>query len=146
MQNPTSAVHLYGTLALAEAAVKSLHRAGLEISKLSIVGHDPKSEKHVIFWVPGVGPSLLAGPMVASLIVAIEGASVDLGLSAVGAGLQSMGIAHECISEYEKNIAAGQYVLIFHGEVREVVRASTVLDDKNDLAAKRPSRLPAAQI
>src|SRR5215475_905945 len=42
--------------------------------------------------IPGIGPVLVAGPLVAALAAALEGAAVGGGLSAIGAGLYSLGI------------------------------------------------------
>lgn len=39
------------------------------------------------FWVPGVGPLLVAGPLVGLIVSAVEGAAVVGGLSALGAAL-----------------------------------------------------------
>jgi hypothetical protein len=44
------------------------------------------------FVIPGLGPILVAGPLVAWIIGALEGAVVVGGLSALGAGLYSIGI------------------------------------------------------
>src|SRR6202451_4584374 len=44
------------------------------------------------FWVPGIGPLLVAGPLVAWIVGALEGAAVVGGLSALGAALASIGI------------------------------------------------------
>jgi len=43
------------------------------------------------FAIPGIGPVLVAGPLVAWIIGALEGAVVVGGLTAVGAGLFSIG-------------------------------------------------------
>jgi uncharacterized membrane protein len=44
------------------------------------------------FWVPGLGPLLVAGPLSASIVAALECAVVVGGLSALGAALYSIGI------------------------------------------------------
>ena len=44
------------------------------------------------FMIPGLGPILAAGPVVAWIVGAVEGAVVVGGVSALGAGLYSMGI------------------------------------------------------
>src|SRR6202453_5021688 len=44
------------------------------------------------FWIPGIGPILVGGPLVAWIIAALESAVVVGGISAVGAGLYSLGI------------------------------------------------------
>ena len=41
------------------------------------------------FWVPGVGPLLVVGPLVMAIVGALEGAVVTGGLSALGAGLSA---------------------------------------------------------
>ena len=47
------------------------------------------------FWVPGIGPLLVAGPIAASIVGALEGAVMTGGLTALGAGLYSVGIPKE---------------------------------------------------
>jgi len=49
------------------------------------------------FAIPGIGPVLIAGPLVAWIIGALEGAVVVGGLTAVGAGLYSIGIPKDSI-------------------------------------------------
>src|SRR5271157_6565269 len=53
------------------------------------------------FAIPGIGPILVAGPLVAWMAGALEGAVVVGGLSAIGAGLYSMGIPKDSIVRYE---------------------------------------------
>src|SRR6204780_4428921 len=53
------------------------------------------------FWIPGIGPILVGGPLVASIIAALESAVVVGGLSAIGAGLVSLGIPKNSIVRYE---------------------------------------------
>src|ERR1019366_10784292 len=44
-----------------------------------------------LFLIPGLGPILAAGPIVAWIVAGLEGAAVVGGVSAVGAGLVSIG-------------------------------------------------------
>jgi hypothetical protein len=83
------------------------------------------------FLVPGVGPLLFAGPIVGYLVGALEGAVVVGGLSALGAGLYSMGIPKDSILQYETAIKSGNYVLIAHGSDVETVHARKVLNGAN---------------
>src|ERR1035438_5148989 len=53
------------------------------------------------FWVPGVGQVLVAGPLVAWIVGALEGAVVVGGLTAIGAGLYGVGIPKDSILRYE---------------------------------------------
>jgi hypothetical protein len=79
------------------------------------------------FWIPGLGPLLVAGPLVSWIIGALEGAVVVGGLSAVGAGLLSLGIPKDSILKYETALKAGKYVVIAHGTADEAARAKTIL-------------------
>src|SRR5271167_2616288 len=47
------------------------------------------------FAIPGIGPALVAGPLVGWIIGALEGAVLGGGLTAVGMGLLSIGIPKE---------------------------------------------------
>jgi hypothetical protein len=79
------------------------------------------------FWVPGVGPVLIAGPLVAWIVAALEGAVVIGGLSALGAALYSIGIPRNSILQYETSVEAGKYLLVAHGTEAEVSRAQEIL-------------------
>lgn len=79
------------------------------------------------FWVPGLGPLMIAGPLVAWIVGALEGAVVVGGLSALGAALYSVGIPEESILQYETAIKADKIVLMVHGPPDEVTKAQTIL-------------------
>ena len=81
-----------------------------------------------MFFIPGLGPLLIAGPLVGWLVGALEGAVVVGGMSALGAGLFSIGIPKDSILQYETALKAGKFVLIAHGSVAEVAEAKRVLD------------------
>src|SRR5579864_5213589 len=51
------------------------------------------------FAIPGVGPVLVAGPLIAWIVSALEGAVVVGGLTAIGAGLYSFGIPKNSVVE-----------------------------------------------
>jgi len=94
------------------------------------------------FLIPGIGPVLVAGPFLAALVGALESAVVVGGLSALTAGLVSLGIPKESAIKYEAEIKADKFVLVAHGTVEEVERARTVLAatspasiENHDLAA-----------
>ena len=81
------------------------------------------------FLVPGVGPLLVAGPLVAWIVGALEGAAVVGGFSALGAALVSIGIPKDSVLQYEANVKAGKFLLILHGTPQEVERAKDSLDN-----------------
>jgi len=79
------------------------------------------------FMIPGFGPVLAAGPIVAWIVGALEGAAVVGGLSAIGAGLYSIGIPKDSILQYETSLKAGKFMLAVHGTPDEVTRAKAIL-------------------
>ena len=79
------------------------------------------------FLIPGIGPLLAAGPVVAWIVGALESAAVVGGLSALGAGLYSIGIPEESVIEYETQVKAGKFMVIAHGPHEEVVKARGAL-------------------
>jgi uncharacterized membrane protein len=81
------------------------------------------------FLVPGVGPLLVAGPLVTWIVGALEGAVIVGGLSALGAALASIGIPRDSILRYEASLKAGKFLLILHATADEVQRAKDRLDD-----------------
>jgi hypothetical protein len=78
--------------------------------------------------VPGIGPVVAAGSIVSWIVAALEGAVVVGGLSALGAGLYSLGIPKNSVVKYETSIKAGKFVLIAHGTAKEVAKASDMLE------------------
>ena len=80
-----------------------------------------------IFWVPAIGPVLVGGPLGASIVAALEDAVVAGGLSAIGAGLFSIGLSRDSIVTYETAIKAGQYVVVAHGTSAGGAKARSIL-------------------
>ena len=88
-----------------------------------------------LFWVPAVGPVLVAGPLVAWIVAGLEGAVAVGGLSAIGAGLYSLGIPKNSVLTYETAIKADKFLLAVHGTAAEAAKA------KDILSATRPAEL-----
>jgi hypothetical protein len=80
------------------------------------------------FVIPGIGPLLVAGPLVAWIVGALEGAVVVGGLSAVGAGLYSIGIPKDSVIQYEMDLKTDKYLLMVHGTAAEVVKARDIIE------------------
>jgi hypothetical protein len=150
----------------AEAAVKELQQSGFDMKKLSIVGRDYHTDENVVayynagdrmkyrgktgafwggilgllfgsafFFVPGVGPLVMAGPIVGWIVGALEGAVVG-GLSAIGAGLYSLGIPKDSILQYETALTTGKFVLIAHGSAAETAHAQKIISETNPEASE----------
>jgi hypothetical protein len=83
------------------------------------------------FIIPGVGPVLIAGPLAAWVVGALEGAAAVGGLSVLGAALYSVGIPRDSILRYESAVKADKYVLVAHGTAEEVMKAKNTLKATN---------------
>jgi uncharacterized membrane protein len=81
-----------------------------------------------LFAIPGIGPILVAGPLVAWIIAGLEGAAVVGGVSAVGAGLVSIGIPKDSVLKYEVALKTDKYLLVVHGTPDEVAKAKDIID------------------
>ncbi len=79
------------------------------------------------FWVPGFGPLVVAGPLVASIVGGLEGAVVMGGLSALGAALYSIGIPNDSILKYESALKNDRFVVVVHGSTEELAQAKDIL-------------------
>lgn len=83
---------------------------------------------YAFFVVPGIGPVLVAGPVAAWIVAALEGAAVVGGLSAIGAGLYSIGIPRDSVLQYEVALKADKFLLIAHGTADEVAKARETIE------------------
>ncbi|MDR3632901.1 MAG: permease [Isosphaeraceae bacterium] len=83
------------------------------------------------FWVPGIGQLLVAGPLVVWIVGALEGAVVTGGLTALGAGLYSIGIPKNSVLQYETEVKNGKLLMVVHGTPEEVKRAKDLLDQSD---------------
>ncbi len=70
----------------------------------------------------------MAGPLVAALVSALEGAVVVGGLSALGAGLYSIGIPKNSVLQYESALKADKFLLVAHGTAEDAAKAKSMLD------------------
>jgi uncharacterized membrane protein len=80
------------------------------------------------FMIPGIGPVVIAGPLVSWIVGALEGAVVVGGVSALGAGLASMGIPRDSVLKYETALKADKFLLVAHGSPEQVDRAKSILE------------------
>lgn len=77
--------------------------------------------------IPGVGPLVVAGPLVGWIVGALEGAVTLGGLSALGAALYGLGIPKDSIVHYQTVLKTGRYVLIAHGSAEDISRAREII-------------------
>ena len=79
-----------------------------------------------LFFIPGLGPILAAGPIVAWIVAGLEGAVAVGGVSAIGAGLVSIGIPKDSVLKYELALKTDKYVMIAHGTGADVLTAREI--------------------
>lgn len=97
-----------------------------------------------LFLIPGVGPVAVAGSAVAWIVGALESALVVGGLSALGAGLYSIGVPKDSALKYESSVRAGKFVLIARGTPIEAdlarrILANTAAEEINVHEAEQPA-------
>jgi hypothetical protein len=138
----------------AEAAIKTLHESGFDMRRLSVVGQNYSTDEQPTgfvnagdrmltwgrfgaFWgsiwgllfgsamvaIPGIGTVMFAGWLVAAL----EGALVGGSAAALGGALASIGIPNNSVVSYERELKAGSFLLLAHGDESEVRRAKDIL-------------------
>ena len=88
-----------------------------------------------VFVLPGLGVVGMAGPIVATLVGALEGAVVVGGLSALGAALTQVGVPKDQVIKYEAALKVDKYLLVVHGSAADQERARGVLTQANTLFA-----------
>lgn len=82
-----------------------------------------------LFAIPGLGAILVVGPLVAWIVAGLEGAVVVGGVSALGAGLVSIGIPHDSVVEYEVALRSDKFLLLVHGTPKMIQRAKNIIAD-----------------
>ena len=88
-----------------------------------------------VFVLPGLGLVGMAGPFVATLVGALEGAAVVGGLSALGAALTQIGVPKDQAIKYEAALKVDKYLLVVHGSAEDQARAREVLADAKTMIA-----------
>ena len=96
-----------------------------------------------LFLIPGVGHIMVLGPLVTWIVGALSEAVVVGGLTALGAGLYSIGIPKDSILRYETALKADRFVVVAHGTIEEVTTAKEILKRTNPLSVDE-HRVPAA--
>ncbi len=87
------------------------------------------------FFVPGIGHIVVLGPVGGWILGAIESAVIVAGLSALGAGLYSVGIPKDSVIKYETAVKADKFLVIAHGTKEEVDKAKDVINTTGPVEA-----------
>ncbi len=78
------------------------------------------------FWVPGIGPLLVAGPLVSWIVARLKAAQRRAGYGP-RAGLYSIGIPKNSVLQYETEVKNRKILLLAQGTPEEVERAKDIL-------------------
>ena len=100
------------------------------------------------FAIPGIGPVLVAGPVISGIVGALEGAVISGGLTAIGAGLYGMGIPKDSVIEYETALKTDKFLLTMYDTASEVERARSVIEgtQPNSMTLHEAKRIAASVI
>ena len=80
-----------------------------------------------LFFIPGIGHIVALGPVGGMIVGALENAVIVGGLSALGAGLFSVGIPKDSVVKYETAVKADKFLVIVHGTGDEVTKAKEII-------------------
>lgn len=80
--------------------------------------------------IPGIGPVIVFGPLVSWIVRALKGSVMAGELSALGAGLHSIGIPTNSIMEYEQALRFDKFIVIAHGTSNDVAKANSILESR----------------
>jgi hypothetical protein len=86
-----------------------------------------------LFLIPGIGPVLLAGPIITTLVGGLEGAIVVGGLSALGGALFSLGIPKDSVVKYETALKADKFLVLAHGTSLDIDKARNIMAKANEV-------------
>lgn len=94
------------------------------------------------FFIPGIGPVMVGGPLVAWMIGALEAAVVTGGLTALGGALVSIGIPRDSVLQYETALKSSKFIVIVHGTAQEVEKAKAILLNRAEETAEHEVSIP----
>ncbi|MFL9923422.1 DUF1269 domain-containing protein [Herbaspirillum lusitanum] len=80
-----------------------------------------------VFYIPGIGLLVMAGPIVAMLVSNFDGAPVGGGITALGAAFSDFGATGHQAMQYESELKTDKYVLLVHGSTEDVAKLNYLL-------------------
>lgn len=159
MHEMNSIVAVYEAPVDAVDGVNDLHKAGFDMTKVSVVAREYQNQEHVVgyygagggsarywgklaaFWgeaggmlreaaffvLPGLGPVLMAGPVVSAVVSSLEETPENRGFGALDAALRRMGIPSDSVVRYESELCADKFLVLAHWTADELLHAKDVL-------------------
>jgi len=89
-----------------------------------------------LFFIPGIGHIVALGPVGGMIVGALENAVIVGGLSALGAGLFSVGIPKDSVIKYETAVKADKFLVIAHGTEDEVTKAKEIINSTDPVESE----------
>jgi hypothetical protein len=89
-----------------------------------------------LFFIPGIGHIVALGPVGGMIVGALENAVIVGGLSALGAGLYSVGIPKDSVIKYETAVKADKFLVIVHGTEEEVKKAKEIIQSTHPVESE----------
>lgn len=80
--------------------------------------------------IPGIGPIVLAGAGVATLVSTLAGGAIGAATGNLIAGLMSLEISEEQAKVYSERVSRGEYLVIVDGTEAEIRRAEGILSSR----------------
>jgi uncharacterized membrane protein len=158
-----SLVATYRSHDAAEDAIRTLQRAGADMTRLSIVGRDfytqhaldyPIPQQRMAQWaghgalwgslwgvllgsaffvIPALGPVVVMGPLVATMVSALEGAALGAVLGALSAALTGLGASPDAAQRLEAAVRGGQFLVLAGGSAQLVEHTRALLCTQSTL-------------
>ncbi len=79
------------------------------------------------YFIPDIGRVMVFGPLASRIVRVLEYSVIPSDLSALGAGLRSIGIAKHLIAEYERALKFDKFLVIAHEMPDEKAKTGSIL-------------------
>jgi hypothetical protein len=93
--------------------------------------------------LPGVGPVVVAGPLVAAVVAGLEGAVAGTALGALAGALVGLGVPRERALKYEKQVQGGKFLVVVRAAPDAVARAHHLLEPQPPAEVSEYKTTPA---
>lgn len=161
MEDNETVVATYKTHVEAEDAIQRLHQGGLPVDRISVMGRDWQVREDVqgyyhpggaavegaqegawlgglfgllmgfgFFLIPVVGPLLVLGPLAG----VVAGAAGGAGVGALVRGLTTLGLPEHQALKYQRQLTAGEFLVVVHGTASDGAKAREVLQNTGHTA------------
>jgi len=133
MQPENASVALYDAPAQVRQTLAGLLAAGFDSRQVSLAAGSFRDELAAglsgqgCFEIPGIGAVRIAGPLSDWVTAALRNAPMFGSLTAVGAGLHSVGISRASIERCEAALRDGRYLLLACGPAVEIRKVQGIL-------------------